>query len=906
MILEGSRIVRQGQADDAFQVELGKHDISTGKFKADGQLGNNIVSIETIKENFDTVQRKLREQSNMTGSITAANTGDMNGGGGLVQRIVGGVATTVRDDAAMVPTPARLRGAAGGVAAARRPRGSVDNLSRRTPVKRDREGDDDGFACDGALEGGGERDDGGDYTPEGEEPDWAAVLMNKVGNLGRELCGAEARLDTLVEGTTEYDAAALIIDNCRAAVAIKIDKARTVEVPTLIKNCNKLTLNGISIPKVLQQIYTMRVVNSDVHAGILSSAPLAVAQTWARRCSLSDSEPLFDWDVEDPMMNSCKPVSEEEAVETEFRKTYHQAVFNDGFVTAFKQGCQGGPGPQLIIIMSRELLEELCTYEEVATPCMARVLAPVFKVCRGVIAAAWAMPLAYGARLEDVLYVFPDRRVTPMVKDIEKVGKLIASLGSLEGGPWLERKQLYKDFTGAEAINGPDVWTFYLKVRCVQPPVELNVVEPLLGTYLENQARWKAKGALRPLAVLPVEELLANFMDTLFAQSEELNPAAIRQWESGLKVMDAQSAKKLHNSLLVKIKHVAQEEAVASFDMILTAFQVKPALQDVESVLNTIRAAAAQSQAFNPSQVKLLETCGRSLINVLFQMAAPPRRDEVVSPLLLAAPLLLEIKKFSTSDTKPLFEETANLFSHLNSTFETHELMMSSEDYEGKRPLLDKHVRNLETMAGHVTQGTAGQLNKHVKDSSFLEVLIKQLATFRLDLTKAGEVIGARIDAGFLEKVKQMESIAGGGRDSASWWGEMKPGKTIEEHFSATLEKVNVQPICDKYLMLTECIQAYAISRDESAEKDTLLARGGEALLRARVTQLECLIMKNVKKSRNPKARIETAMSNFDTEDHTVSRRINAAECLGPPVSEFLRTTYGLCQPVPAVAAEAS
>ena len=65
-------------------------------------------------------------------------------------------------------------------------------------------------------------------------------------------------------------------------------------------------------------------------------------------------------------------------------------------------------------------------------------------------------------------------------------------------------------------------------------------------------------------------------------------------------------------------------------------------------------------------------------------------------------------------------------------------------------------------------------------------------------------------------------------------------------------------------------------------------------LLQTRVTQLECVIFKTIKRSRKPKERLATALSAFDTEEHSDGKRREGAAVLGKPVLEFLQKKYEL------------
>ena len=81
---------------------------------------------------------------------------------------------------------------------------------------------------------------------------------------------------------------------------------------------------------------------------------------------------------------------------------------------------------------------------------------------------------------------------------------------------------------------------------------------------------------------------------------------------------------------------------------------------------------------------------------------------------------------------------------------------------------------------------------------------------------------------------------------------------------------------------------------DALPKLEELLARAAAAFLAARVTQLECVIYRTIKKSCAPAQRIETLLCDFDTEDDGVIGRHAAKQVLGKPVLKYIQETYAL------------
>ena len=118
---------------------------------------------------------------------------------------------------------------------------------------------------------------------------------------------------------------------------------------------------------------------------------------------------------------------------------------------------------------------------------------------------------------------------------------------------------------------------------------------------------------------------------------------------------------------------------------------------------------------------------------------------------------------------------------------------------------------------------------------------------------------------------------------------------TLMDHYDNTLAKVNVQQICDLNQVVRDKLEEYSTAREEGPEKKAIIAKTITALVAARVTQLEMVIMKLAKKSSRPKVRIESQIATFETENmFGDGTRFEAKANLGAPVIEWLAAVHSV------------
>lgn len=127
----------------------------------------------------------------------------------------------------------------------------------------------------------------------------------------------------------------------------------------------------------------------------------------------------------------------------------------------------------------------------------------------------WACPVPFGASFEDVLYICPDKRSSPIVKEVWGTGNVILT-GCAEGDLWQTSKSLYKQFTGAEASVGAAVWSFYLQCVALPCPCTFEELKPSLVQYNAECELWRAP--LRPGALHDIEVMICDRLRLMYSE----------------------------------------------------------------------------------------------------------------------------------------------------------------------------------------------------------------------------------------------------------------------------------------------------------------------------------------------------------------------------------------------------
>ena len=526
-----------------------------------------------IKAKFDAEERARKNQSNVLGLQTQLHGQQSADEAGVaITRVVGGQA--VRAEAAVVPArraagrpPAALGGA--GVPA-KRPR-AQDGGPPPSRFKREQREDAFDFGggpperpvLDAAL-GADEVDDDLDA------PHYWELLLNQAGDVGREISGAQTRVDSIAS-VKEKAARQLEVDCMRACMQVKTDACRKIDLPGLKSAVRKLTVNEIEIPPDCVWIYATRITSEELDVSALGPDADEAIDTWAQRCVFGKH--LHDWDVDtNSGFDGCAP-TEAPTVNNKdpnsFRRLYHSAVFGETFTVAWNAASTGGEGPALLIKLALAWLHAWNMSEPAEDTWEHHIVGPVFKVMRGILAMRWAMPAPFESSLNDVLYLCPDKRTSPLSKDVWGTGKVLIAT-TTEDKVWTVAKEVYKTYTGPESTHGPPVWLLYLQCLSLPQRAAILDLKPIMDKLHAHSAVWVKE--LRPGVTYDIERRVCHSIGLLQAIPDAISKEDLRYVCEIVAGMVSPAAKSLHVNLLVTMKETVRQDSRRELALKGTAF----------------------------------------------------------------------------------------------------------------------------------------------------------------------------------------------------------------------------------------------------------------------------------------------------------------------------------------------
>ena len=895
VVLDGNALCRMNQASDTFDLELGKHFVNRdGMWLANGLLGKAINSMEDIRDKHETAQRRIQQEAANAGTSSAVVAAEVLGGA-VLQRMEGGVATS---GPSLRPPDQRGRRAA--VSSGAPPpavRRRIDAAPPRRPlaVKAERGPlAEFGFVADGAPV-----EAPAPAFPEApaEDPNWEAILLNKAGDLGRELRGAEQRLDammTIDEGAPETINMGTLVGDLSACLMVKLDKVKTIDEKTLQDNIAILLQDCIDIPNEAAQHYTAKLGRFRLGQRILSEDRDAAIATWALTSVCFDSsQPDDSWGLEaDMRFQNCAPQSKEECEEQKFKKTFNELIFNDSFCAAWKALLTVNQGdPTLILAMAHTFLNQWATIEDSLDEWQLEVVSASLSTFRFVIAEYWPVPLAYGSSINDVLYILPDSKRAKVVKDVEKIGKWMASTAAADEQLG-ERKATFKQYSGAEATFGNDAWMFYLDLSSPVMTCTFEKVKECLDVWVKRSLEWTR--LFRPGFAAPYETLFTDRINTYF--KEDLPAATYADLGQAVAKMQVVNAKRLHTKLLQFQKSATSRDAIERLAETTFVFSSAASFELVPELHDMIGVVIGQG-ALSDGDIKLVHSCSDSFLFYLKSVDTILDGNALKKGVPETAALVRTFAKVLGAKTdQGVLAAVAGVFTAGVKLQDAHGQMLDRPPALGSTDVPSEMCAALESLI--VLNSSASSAWPGFPETKLALAFTALCEKVKRDIGKQRECIDTELDHAFMQHVHAMEEIAGGAARGQFWWGDFTgAGKDLPGHFENTLEKVNINQICDRNSTLMNKLEKYMSERAGDAEQERITKLAVTALRIARVTNLEYVILKTHKKSRAPKTRIETCLSNFDCEEFMGVRRA-ALACVGPPMKDFLHVIYDLIAPV--------
>jgi hypothetical protein len=514
---------------------------------------------------------------------------------------------------------------------------------------------------------------------------------------------------------------------------------------------------------------------------------------------------------------------------------------------------------------------------------------------RGCIVACFPVPLAYGSSYEDLRYIVPDRKTTPLTRDILQVGKFLSSSAGTDER-WADRKKLYKDWTGAEAAAGAKPFLMLLRTEEWKIDTPVKDMLPIMEEFAELAVDWRRK--LRPGCVEPHEVAIAKAITAVLSDSSTPEPQLddLNMFVKCSAGFTTHDGRKLHASLVAKVKTATCDDAMNKFDQIVAEYLNSPSLENVIDLFAVLKSMVGQV-ALTQANVKGIVSLGTAFLGVLRDLKEMPfEGDACCRQAFEAAPGFLRlVVENATPEDGQVFTGCIALLDAVFFLHNKRRSLLNVLDYDQHHAPLQAAIAKLEAFMGKLAVGHP-KTSTFLEGSSYLSAMHEFIRLCKRDSEKALVQIGERYDDDFIAQIERCEVVSGGSDGGKHWYDDFQEGGpvTLLMHFEKTLDKINVDALCARVTQMNHALEPYAVHRPEAQQKDALLDRASKALFDCRVTQLEMVLFRTARKSSKPKERPPSAFACFESEDHPCKGRVAAYESIGAPVRKYLQTTYNL------------
>jgi len=540
---------------------------------------------------------------------------------------------------------------------------------------------------------------------------------------------------------------------------------------------------------------------------------------------------------------------------------------------------------------------EFIVVEQCLAKFEAEALEPIFKFTRGSLAACWPVPQAFGCSLKDLCYILPDKKCTSLSRDVLKAGRLIVS-NAAEDELWGARKSRFKEFTGAEAQYGFDLWKLTHGIYMVDSNATFENLTPDFDSFSANADRWRK--TFRNGCTVPAETELLMHMKR-FSQDPVLPvEVAKRLHEVGQK-FSTSGARAFQTQIHAQVKHTLMASVVERYYAQVKSFLQTPTLEEAYNIENSIIELTGQQQ-WPPAEGdtgSIEEVCAAA-VQVTCSLGSLPKPGHATRgqfealPGLFANLAVAMQKNREASGRLQAFRSFLADAQALSDTFHNSSSGHSLPRDEVSKLQNASRAAQLWLPRTEKSQyDTLGEWPSKAPDCKFLgylEGLIEDVDRFA---GKALEAIDMEHDDRLQKLMNNCGAVVGGAPNGASWHGNFDPnaGGTIMEHFQKTLDKYELDQIVALCCKLSEGREVHAMHRRSGEVQDDLFQRCAVLLEKARVTKLECVICRTIMKSRKPAERIHDAVANFNCESESETR-VSAASVLCKPLLAYIRAQY--------------
>ena len=344
---------------------------------------------------------------------------------------------------------------------------------------------------------------------------------------GRELKALEHALDRdTFPDEAERSQCEMELAAANGARSLTVAQVRRGDWDDITNGARAVTLYGVKVPKVTQQLMTERFASIRLKAGD--------SQGWVAALKFHADTPSAEWDFAAPTFAACwntwgweVSAAELQCEDATRRAALRLPQLNVSEIEYLKEerdpqglrwlgACIDDPFLRMLcdedtahlIQVIDAFLSELKPSQVPAG--LSKYYTTAATVMRGILAITSPLPGHGGATLQDVSYIASTgSKVPPVVEGIPRVGRLMAS--KLRQEPWLSWVSSYRQHIGAEATHGNKFMTALeqssLILQDAQGERELgDDYDQLIALVKTDLATWRK--ALRPGATVTLQKNL--------------------------------------------------------------------------------------------------------------------------------------------------------------------------------------------------------------------------------------------------------------------------------------------------------------------------------------------------------------------------------------------------------------
>ena len=595
-LLAPGDIHREGQAPDRFTFACNN---MVGKRENALKYANfaRVPKYSDVKQAVEEKKKALADEA--AGRTLQQSVADAASApsGDTVLRVVTGSRLDASDDAVPAPTPRRpvARRGGGQVAAPATPR----PVLRRAPGGASAGMQSNSLARSSAfsvidadtLVSVAPSDDARSNVDEKEKDTGLLDIMRILlgWNAGREMKGLERRMHGLSPDQSEELALLETTLQCgRVSTALQIPNLNKSEYGEMIKNVNFMILNGYILPCLHKVHVNRRYANRELQEREIL--------LWIECISLKEAS--GEWSTSKATWASCLQEADALAADKpeEVIEVWFGSVFCDAWIRIFNKASEGDESAMDLLATTAENFV-IRTGGDTPAKNLKPALDVAVKVMRGVLCMASPVPGVAGSDLEDLNYVFPpEGKTSTLMTDVPRIGRILI-VKIKQSDALKARATLFNKHYGSQVVHVQKIQEMYKSLT-----EENENLYDLLKGFIEEVPAWQKclrYGGTHHLQRALLSKVGGAWSDVRDKYKNVEDRAEtltlLKLVKTATAIMDQKeeslsNARKIHLECMEMIKELDKGDHEDKFAMAIDAFMKAPIVQNLESLVDSLRA----------------------------------------------------------------------------------------------------------------------------------------------------------------------------------------------------------------------------------------------------------------------------------------------------------------------------